>query len=61
MERFMAEHPDVSFSSLPRYTATGTEVELGIAGTPENVNAGRRDLEEMLRAQDIHFTVVSSS
>jgi len=40
MEEFVETHPDVSFSSLPRFTKTGTEVHIGLAGTPEAVEKG---------------------
>ncbi|MFH1489012.1 MAG: molybdopterin-binding protein [Pseudomonadota bacterium] len=44
MEAFIASHPDLSFSSLPKFVKGGTEVDLGIKGAPKNVEAGFRDL-----------------
>jgi molybdopterin-biosynthesis enzyme MoeA-like protein len=53
MEAFIAGHPEVSFSSLPRFTETGTEVLLGLGGTPERVARGIEDLSGMLRDANI--------
>ncbi|MFH1489085.1 MAG: molybdopterin-binding protein, partial [Pseudomonadota bacterium] len=44
MEAFIALHPDLSFSSLPKFVKGGTEVDLGINGPPKDVEAGFRDL-----------------
>jgi len=44
MEGFVADHPGVSFSSLPRFTDSGTEVHLGLAGAPDAVASGLEDL-----------------
>jgi molybdopterin-biosynthesis enzyme MoeA-like protein len=51
MEEFVGAHPSLAFSSLPRYVTDGTEVKLGISGTPEDVERGSRHLLEMLRAR----------
>ncbi|MCE9614411.1 MAG: competence/damage-inducible protein A [Lentisphaerae bacterium] len=40
MERIVAEFGELSFSSLPRFTATGTEVELSLHGPCERVAEG---------------------
>lgn len=48
MRAFLAEHQDVSFSSLPRYTETGCELHLGLRGAPAAVKAGIEDLAVML-------------
>lgn len=49
MEEFVAAHPALSFSSLPRFTENrGTEVELGISGPPAAVRAGLVALKAML-------------
>jgi molybdopterin-biosynthesis enzyme MoeA-like protein len=55
MEAFIARHPDVSFSSLPRFTDTGTEVKLGVSGLPEAVEAAVRDLNAALDAAHIAY------
>ena len=44
MEAFIDAHPALSFSSLPRFVKDGTEVDLGIHGTPEDVVDGLEDL-----------------
>ena len=48
MERFVAEHPGVSFSSLPRFVPGGTELHLGVRGLPGEVTAAMRDLMSAL-------------
>jgi len=53
MESFIATHPTLSFSSLPRFTETGTEVRLGLAGSPRDVEAGLRDLSAALDAAGV--------
>lgn len=55
MKRFIAAHPDVSFSSLPRFTSTGTQVELGVTGVLEAVEVGIAELAGMLRKGAIDF------
>ena len=55
MEAFIAAHPDVTFSSLPAFTATGTEVKLGISGAREAVAAGLRDLTAALDHAGIKY------
>lgn len=37
MEQVLARHPGLSLSSLPRFTPTGTEVELSLHGEPAQV------------------------
>jgi molybdopterin-biosynthesis enzyme MoeA-like protein len=61
MEEFVRAHPSLSFSSLPRYVPGGTEVKLGISGTPQDVEKGSRDLLEMLRAHDFAWRVEPGS
>ncbi|MCX7591849.1 MAG: molybdopterin-binding protein [Kiritimatiellae bacterium] len=51
MNEFVKDHPAVTFSSLPRFTPAGTEVELGVSGEPEAVNTAMQDL---LRRLDAH-------
>jgi molybdopterin-biosynthesis enzyme MoeA-like protein len=53
MEAFIAAFPDLAFSSLPRFTDTGTEVRLGLAGPPPRVAAGLADLRRRLTAAGI--------
>ena len=55
MEQFIAEHPELTFSSLPRFVEDGTEVELGIKGPPEAVSAGKHDLIRLLETSIPHF------
>jgi molybdopterin-biosynthesis enzyme MoeA-like protein len=55
MEDFMAAHPAVSFSSLPRFTGTGTEVVLGLAGLPGEVERAARTLTDMLARMKIPY------
>jgi molybdopterin-biosynthesis enzyme MoeA-like protein len=50
MEEFVRTHPSLTLSSLPKYVEGGTEVKLGISGTPEDVEKGSRDLLEKLQA-----------
>lgn len=50
MEAFTAAHPALTFSSLPHYVAGGTEVDLGLTGRPEEVEAGLSDLTRRLAA-----------
>jgi molybdopterin-biosynthesis enzyme MoeA-like protein len=61
MERFIAAHPDLAFSSLPRFTADGTEVDLGIRGTPAAVADGRRDLAEALDKAGVPYLIPGAS
>ncbi|MBN1558118.1 MAG: competence/damage-inducible protein A [Lentisphaerae bacterium] len=55
MELFIAAHPEVRFSSLPRLLKRGTEVRLGVAGAPECVARGVRDLKAALDAAGIAY------
>jgi molybdopterin-biosynthesis enzyme MoeA-like protein len=48
MEAFVADHPGLSFSSLPRDTADGPQLRLGLAGPPDAVRAGWLSLSAML-------------
>jgi molybdopterin-biosynthesis enzyme MoeA-like protein len=49
MEEFVRTYPSLTLSSLPRYVQGGTEVKLGISGTPEEVDKGRSYLAEKLQ------------
>lgn len=55
MERFIAGHPEVAFSSLPRFTECGTEVCLGLSGSPGAVESGLRDLAAALEEEGVEF------
>lgn len=55
MTMFTGQHPNVSFSSLPRFTSNGTEVELGLRGMPETVDRGRKALCASLQAHGIVY------
>jgi molybdopterin-biosynthesis enzyme MoeA-like protein len=48
MERFVERFPDLSFSSLPRFTESGNEVELSLLGETVRAEAGMRVLRELL-------------
>jgi molybdopterin-biosynthesis enzyme MoeA-like protein len=48
MEKFIAAHPGLAFSSLPRIAGDGWEVVLGVAGPPEAVEAGLGYLRDQL-------------
>lgn len=55
MDKFVAAHPDVRFSSLPRYVPGGTEVELGLAGRSDAVQRARKTLVTSLTAGGVVF------
>ncbi len=56
MEIFVASHPSVSFSSLPRFTEEGgTELELGLSGAPTDVRRGLTDLQQLLRRAGVKW------
>ena len=48
MEAFVAAHPDITFSSLPQFTATGTQVLLSTFGPVAAVEAAHEDLKRRL-------------
>jgi molybdopterin-biosynthesis enzyme MoeA-like protein len=50
MEAFIKTHPELVFSSLPRFVDKGTEVCIGIQGRPEAVEAGYVDLIQKIEA-----------
>jgi molybdopterin-biosynthesis enzyme MoeA-like protein len=58
MERFVALYPDLSFSSLPRYVGTSTELHLGIRGVTDAVDKGIKSLKQMLTQSGYDFTIV---
>ncbi|HYA02683.1 MAG TPA: molybdopterin-binding protein [Syntrophobacteria bacterium] len=55
MEEFVRSHQSLTLSSLPKYVEGGTEVKLGISGTPEDVEKGSRDLLEKLQALGLQW------
>ena len=57
MEAFVAAHPDVSFSSLPRYAPGGTELHLGVSGLRRRVGPAFADLQLRLSERGLMFTV----
>jgi molybdopterin-biosynthesis enzyme MoeA-like protein len=56
MEAFILAHPQLGFSSLPRFRKAGPCVELGLSGTPEQVAAGAAALQAALQADGIEWT-----
>ena len=61
MEEFVRTHPSLDLSSLPRYIPGGTEVKLGISGTPQEVEKGSGHLLAMLRAGRFEWRVEPES
>jgi molybdopterin-biosynthesis enzyme MoeA-like protein len=61
MEAFIGKHPGLSFSSLPRFTDSGTEVELGIAGLRNAAEKGLEDLVADLGAAGLAYRVLGDS
>lgn len=55
MEAFISDFPDLRFSSLPRMPPQKWELRLGLAGTPERVEAGRQALGRILSARGETF------
>lgn len=55
MEAFVADHPDLDFSSLPRLTPAGPQIELGVGGDADRVRAAMADLQRRLRAAGVAF------
>jgi molybdopterin-biosynthesis enzyme MoeA-like protein len=55
MEEFIAAHPQLSFSSLPRNVDGGWELVLGFAGTPSTVENGMRFLTAKLEEAGQRF------
>ncbi len=55
MEAFVAEHNDVSFSSLPQFTETGTRITLGLAGLEAAVQAGLASLTARLEEAGVAY------
>jgi len=59
MESFIAAHPGLSFSSLPKFVAGGTEVHLGISGSKADVQAGTDALTTLLTQSGVPFQTPS--
>lgn len=59
MEQFTDDHPQLSFSSLPRFTDTGSEIDLSVKGPTDEARAGLERLVAMLDVQGVEFTVVT--
>jgi hypothetical protein len=58
MDIFVKRFPELSFSSLPRFTETGgTEVELSLLGEPPRAADGLRVLRELLDQGGFRYTV----
>jgi molybdopterin-biosynthesis enzyme MoeA-like protein len=55
MEAFILGHPQLGFSSLPKFSKQGPCVELGISGTPEQVATGAEELRAALQADGIEW------
>ena len=55
MQAFIDSHPDLHFSSLPKFVAGGTEVHLGISGDEDRVDAGLNKLRELLDRDGIAY------
>jgi len=59
MNAVLAQFEDVKVSSLPRYTATGREVELSVRGNPEHVPQGMAIIVRAITALGYVFTLKS--
>jgi molybdopterin-biosynthesis enzyme MoeA-like protein len=59
MEGFTSRFPGLRFSSLPRFTRTGTEVELEISGTGPDFEAGVKDIDSRLNEAGFHFNTAA--
>jgi len=55
MERFVCMYPELSFSSLPRYVGTSTELHLSIRGITSEVDIGIKVLKQMLKKQGVGY------
>jgi len=55
MDQFVADHPTVTFSSLPQLTETGPRVVLSNVGPEKDVEAAHEALQVYLRAMGIEF------
>jgi len=59
MEAFIADHPSVSFSSLPEFVEGGTQVRLGLSGLVADVETGMAGLRAMLDKAGIGYEAAS--
>jgi molybdopterin-biosynthesis enzyme MoeA-like protein len=55
MEAFTQSHPELVFSSLPKFVEGGTEVRIGLSGAVEAVEKGFKDLVKELRASGVKW------
>lgn len=58
MERLLASHDGLELSSLPRFTADGTEVELRLAGAPDLLRRAAADMKSQLAAESVAYEEV---
>ncbi len=55
MEAFIERHPDLSFSSLPRFIDRGTEIDFAVKGPSEIAGEGIKSLMGMLDEEGIVY------
>ncbi|NQU38355.1 MAG: competence/damage-inducible protein A [Lentisphaerae bacterium] len=55
MEAFVADYPDVTFSSLPQHTDRGPQVTLSISAVTARAEAAYADLKQRLAAVPVPF------
>jgi hypothetical protein len=55
MEGFVADYPEVTFSSLPTYTETGPRVTLSISAVSATAETAFADLQQRLTGAAIPF------
>jgi len=55
MEAFTDAHPELSFSSLPKFTETGTEIELSVTGPVKEAEQGFRNLIALLEKDAVVY------
>ena len=55
MERFVADYPDVTFSSLPQHTDRGPQVTLSISAVTVRAEEAYADLKQRLEAVPVVF------
>lgn len=60
MEVFTDAHPQLAFSCLPKFTETGTEIELSVTGPASEAVQGLNDLIALLEKDGIDFARVVS-
>lgn len=55
MDDVVAAHPDIALSSLPQFTASGTQVLLSVSGPPARVEPACHDLQQRLADAGVAF------